>query len=176
MVSNVSSSSTNSLASTLWSQLQQSDTDNDGKLSKTEMEAGSAKLTATYGSNADFSKVFSKIDTDGDGYITQDEFNNYMQNSSASNSIMGGMISSQASQAIQNMQSQMISTLTSGSTSDSSNTNLFSQLDTNQDGKISQSDFSQIGSTLLNQLQSYNSALASNSNLDSMLGNSSSSN
>ena len=47
------------------------DTDDDGKLSLGEFEAGSPSETS--GSSSKASEVFSEIDTDSDGYLTEDE-------------------------------------------------------------------------------------------------------
>ena len=101
---------------------------------------------------------------------------------------MSGLISDEVAQAINALKQQFVNAMMSNNsnaedtaTSSSlasqlqsinlSSNDLFTQLDTNQDNQISEFDFSSIGSSLLSQLQTYNSALSSNNNQDNSLGN-----
>ncbi|MDD5455684.1 MAG: EF-hand domain-containing protein [Candidatus Margulisbacteria bacterium] len=182
------SSSNNDLAGIIWKQLAQSDADGDGKLSKDELQAAMADTVAGTETGTAFDDVFTKIDSDGDGYITKDEFDGFLQSSKPDKDVMRGLVSAEVDKAVANMQQQLWQSLLSQNSSSgdivaqnglfsdsllqeasSSTDSLFSQLDTNQDGTLSKEDFSNLGSTLLGQLQTYNNAAQSGSNLLNLL-------
>ena len=182
------SSSNNDLAAIIWKQMAQSDTDGDSKLSKAELQAAMADTSAGTETGTALDEVFSKIDSDNDGYITKDEFDSFLQSSKQDKEVMRSLVSAEVDKAVANMQQQMWQSLLSqnnnsgdaaaqkGLFSDSllqeassSTDSLFSQLDTNQDGTLSKEDFSNLGSTLLGQLQTYNNAAQSGSNLLDLL-------
>ena len=189
MVSNISSSaSNNSLINTLWSQLSKNDKDGDDKLTLAEIKTAATQSSTKTAGDADYAKAFAKIDINGDGFVTRDEFNNYLQSSNPDKTVMSGLISDEVSQAInelkqQFMQAMMSTNSTTEETATSSSlasqlqmlkfssNDLFNQLDTDQNNQISEYDFSSIGKSLLSQLQTYNSALSSNTNLESTLNN-----
>ncbi len=181
MVNGINTSS-NALASNIWNQLVASDKDGDGKLNKAEMQTAAANVGAINSTDTDYSKAFAKMDTNGDGYITKDEFNTMFQNGNANKDLMSGLVSKEVNLMVAQMQEQLMKTFLAPN--DSSNTSsasdyfsspsqiqntpinsndVFTQLDTNKDGKIDKNDFNSLGNSLLGQLQTYNSALTSNS-------------
>ncbi len=110
---------------------QQLDANGDGSISLSELEDAGQSSPGGNSVSANRAQSFlKKVDTDGNGSISQDEFNAFQSNL-ASN--MQGMMLQ-----YQQQQTAGASGSSSGSQMDA---NIFAKIDTNGDGSISQSEF-----------------------------------
>lgn len=157
----------NSMADQLFTD---TDADGDGYISASELSSAiSAKNEAT-GGTVDATELFSALDADGDGKISQDEHSAglaSMQQNAPGMGGMGGMGGGQAAgsdeddyDAADTNEDGVVSTEellaslgigTTSSTSTSTASTLFSTLDTDGDGVISATEFSQGLSSLSSQ-------------------------
>ncbi|MDD5456295.1 MAG: EF-hand domain-containing protein [Candidatus Margulisbacteria bacterium] len=153
-------SSANDMATRMWNRLIKNDSDGDGKMSKAEMQTAFANMPAAPGGAPSFDEIFSQTDTDGDGMISQDEFSTYQKTRKPPGPQDGGgtSISDMQEKIWQSILSQAdkdgdsaiskselesaLSSTSSSSETASKADDLFARIDTDQDGKMSEAEFS----------------------------------
>jgi len=147
-MSSVSSATSSNVAySTQKSLFSKLDTDQDGSLTKDEFVAGRPKdVTASQAS-----KLYSSMDTDSTGSVTEDQFNDGMDQNRPSTGI-ASLLSSDAMAILMLMSQQggqsFSATSTDGTDSSTSATGgvpsiseLYSDMDSDGDGSVSQAEF-----------------------------------
>ncbi len=154
MVSGISGSGMD--ASAMWqSLLQRADADGDGKISKTEFE--SAKPKDGKGPSVD--DIFSKIDTNGDGTITEDENAVFISSMQApppppSAEEMFARADTDGDGKVSKAEfSAMAPTGGSSPSQDTDTDTVFDEMDTNQDGFVSQVEFAAAMEKMMQQMQ-----------------------
>jgi Ca2+-binding EF-hand superfamily protein len=176
----------------MWNRILKSDSNGDGMMSKAEMKSDFDKMSSASGAQRkgpSFDEMFSKMDANGDGNVTAAEF-------SSMKPPMGGPPpgGKGGGMSISDMSEQLWKTLleakdkdksgslsktelfgSSASNSSSSSTtatdssSAFRQIDTNQDGDVSQTEFSNFAAQLKAQINTYMMATASNNSSASQM-------